>query len=323
MDNNTVLVLANPTEPQLAILERLPANTGIAVGNSADAFERAAPAADVIFNWSLSGALLREVFLMSPRVQWVHSRSAGLDGQLFPELIESPVPLTNGSGVFSQSLGEFALAAILYFAKDLRRMVRNQMAGVWEQFDITEISGQTVGIVGYGDIGRAVATRARAMGMDVLAVKRHGPPLYNVDPLVSRIYPPQERIEMIRRSDYIVVSAPLTAETRGIIGEAEFAAMKPEAVVINLGRGPTIDEAAMVRALTGRHIKGAALDVFDREPLPDGHPFYGLDNLLLSPHCADHTPDWMDQAMFFFLAQFERFRKGEPLLNIVDKKLGY
>jgi phosphoglycerate dehydrogenase-like enzyme len=323
MDNNTVLVLANPTEPQLAILERLPANTGIAVGNSAQAFEGAASAADVIFNWSLSGALLREVFLMSPRVQWVHSRSAGLDGQLFPELIESPVPMTNGTGVFSQSLGEFALAAILYFAKDLRRMVRNQMAGLWEQFDITEINGQTVGIVGYGDIGRAVATRARAMGMDVLAVKRHGPPLYNVDPLVSRVYSPQDRIEMIRRSDYIVVSAPLTAETRGIIGEAEFAAMKPEAVVINLGRGPTIDEGAMVRALTARHIKGAALDVFDTEPLPDGHPFYTLDNVLLSPHCADHTPDWMDQAMYFFLAQFERFRKGEPLLNIVDKKLGY
>ena len=122
---------------------------------------------------------------MCPRVQWVHSRSAGLDNVLFPELVESPVPLTNGSGVFSPSLGEFALAAILYFAKDLRRMVRNQEAGRWEQFDITEITGQTVGIVGYGDIGRAVATRVRAMGMRVLAVKRHGPPLYNVDPLVS------------------------------------------------------------------------------------------------------------------------------------------
>src|SRR6185369_14868769 len=104
---------------------------------------------------------------------------AGLDGMLFPEIIESPVPLTNGSGVFSQSLGEFALASILYFAKDLRRMIRNQAAGVWEQFDITEISGQTVGIVGYGDIGRAVATRVRPMGMQVLAVKRQGSPIYN------------------------------------------------------------------------------------------------------------------------------------------------
>lgn len=323
MDNNTVVVLANPTEPQLAMLEQLPPETSLAVGNSAEAFARVALDANVIFNWSLSGALLREVFTMCPRVEWVHSRAAGLDGMLFPELIESPVPLTNGTGVFSQSLGEFALAAILFFAKDLRRMVRNQMAGVWEPFDIFEVSGQTVGIVGYGDIGRAVARRVRALGMQVLAVKRHGAPVYNVDPLVSRVYTPDRRIEMISRSDYIVVSAPLTAETRAIVGAAEFAAMKPEAVVINIGRGPTIDEAAMVRALSEKRIKGAALDVFDEEPLPAGHPFYKLENVLLSPHCADHTADWMEQAMQFFIDQFERFRKGEPLLNMVNKKLGY
>ena len=99
--------------------------------------------------------------------------------------------------------------------------------------------------------------------------------------------------------------------------------MKPEAVLINVGRGPLIDEAALVEALAARRIRGAALDVFDREPLPEGHPFYGLDNLLLSPHCADHTPDWLERAMTFFLEQFERFRKGEPLLNVVDKKRGY
>jgi phosphoglycerate dehydrogenase-like enzyme len=108
-----------------------------------------------------------------------------------------------------------------------------------------------------------------------------------------------------------------------MIGEREFAAMKPGAVVINIGRGPVIDEAALVRALSERRIKGAALDVFDCEPLPDGHPLYKLENVLLSPHCADHTPDWMDRAMRFFLEQFERFRKGEPLRNLVDKKLGY
>jgi phosphoglycerate dehydrogenase-like enzyme len=323
MDNNTVVVLANPTEPQLGMLAQLPEDTGIAVGESAEAFERAAPDATVILNWSLSGELMREVFNMCPKARWVHTRAAGLDNLLFPELIESPVTVTNGTGVFSQSLGEFVLAAILYFAKDLRRMIRNQQAGVWEQFDITEVTGQTVGVVGYGDIGRAVATRARAMGMDVLAVKRHGPPLYNMDPLVRCIYPPDRRLEMIARCDYIVVSAPLTEETRGMIGEAEFAAMKPDAVVINVGRGPIIDEAAMIRALSEKRIKGAALDVFDCEPLPEGHPFYRLENVLLSPHSADHTPDWLDQAMQFFIDQFERFRKGEPLLNVVEKRLGY
>ena len=242
---------------------------------------------------------------------------------LSPEIVESPVPLTNGSGVFSLPLGEFALGAILYFAKDFRRMIRNQEAGRWEQFDMPAISGQTVGIVGYGDIGRAVATRVRAMGMRVLAVKRHGPPLYNVDPLVSRIYRPDELLEMIRECDYVVVAAPLTEETRGMIGEEAFAAMKPEAVIVNVGRGPVIDEAAMVKALSERRIKGAGLDVFDQEPLRDGHPIYGLDNVLLSPHCADHTPDWLELAMQFFIDQFARFHKGEPLQNIVDKKLGY
>jgi len=140
---------------------------------------------------------------------------------------------------------------------------------------------------------------------------------------VEKIYGPDGRLEMLARCDYVVVSTPLTAESRGLIGEPELRAMKSEAVVINVGRGPVIDEAALVRALAERRIKGAALDVFDREPLPEGHPFYSLDNVLLSPHCADHTPDWMDQAMRFFLAQFERFRKGEPLLNVVDKELGY
>ena len=323
MDDITVLVLANPTEPQLAMLEELPPETGIAVGNSAEAFDRSAPDATVIFNWSGSGALLRDVFAMCPRVQWVHTRSAGLDGVIFPELAAHPAVLTNGSGVFSPPLGEFALASILFFAKDLRRMVKNQEAGVWQQFDMPMISGQTVGIVGYGDIGRAVATRVRPMGMRVLAVKRHGPPLYNVDPLVERIYSPDHRLEMLEQCDYVVVSAPLTPETRGMIGGPEFAAMKPTAVIINIGRGPVIDEAAMISALTDGRIRGAALDVFDQEPLPDGHAFYTLENVLLSPHCADHTPDWLELAMLFFIEQFERYRKGEPLQSVVKKELGY
>ena len=118
---------------------------------------------------------------------------------------------------------------------------------------------------------------------------------------------------MIRQCDYMVAAAPLTEETRGMMGEAEFRAMKPDAVVINLGRGPVIDEAAMVRALTEKRIKGAGLDVFDSEPLPEGHPFYSLENVLLSPHCADHTADWTQQAMLFFLAQWEKFTAGETV----------
>jgi phosphoglycerate dehydrogenase-like enzyme len=323
MRNDTILVLAEPDEPQIALLRQRLAASKIIAGDSAEVFEPDAAHANVLFNWSGSLELFKKVFEMCPKLLWVHSRSVGLERSLFPELIESPVPLTNGAGVFSASLGEFALGAILYFAKDFRRMIRNQMAGVWEAFDVMPVAGQTVGIIGYGDIGRAIAARVRPLGMTVLAVKRHASSRAGADPLVEQTYGPERRIEMVSRCDYVVVAAPLTSETRGMIGEPEFAAMKPTAVVINIGRGPVINEAALVSALSSGRIAGAALDVFDHEPLPAGHPFYKLENVLLSPHCADHTPDWLDNAMQFFIAQYERFRMGEPLLNVVDKRLGY
>jgi phosphoglycerate dehydrogenase-like enzyme len=326
MRNDTILVLVSPAEPaeaQLAMLSTLPADVNTIAGNSVEAFEEAAVHASVLFNWSGSLELFKSVFAMCPNLLWVHSRSVGLERTLFAELKESAVPLTNGAGVFSASLGEFTLGAILYFAKDFRRMIRNQMAGVWEAFDVSWASGQTVGIIGYGDIGRAIAERVRALGMTVLAVRRHVSPSQTAEPMVAGTYTPERRLEMISRCDYVVVAAPLTPETRGMIAEAEFAAMKPTSVVINVGRGPVINEEAMIAALSSGRIRGAALDVFDHEPLPAGHPFYKLENVLLSPHCADHTPDWLDNAMKFFIEQYERFRKSEPLLNLVVKKLGY
>ena len=323
MKKIAILVLSEPDEPQVAMLDELRAAAEVVIGNAAQVFEDRAAEAEVIFNWSGSLSLLREVFLMSPRLRWIHTRSAGVERTLFAELVASDVTLTNGSGVFSPSLGEFVLAAILYFAKDFRRMIRNQMAGLWEPFDVLPVAGQTVGIVGYGDIGRAVAARVKAMGMRVLALKRHVSTKDNPDPLVDQIFDSNRRSEVLRQCDYIVVAAPLNDETRGLVGQSEFAVMKETAVVINVGRGPVIDEGAMVKALSERRVKGAALDVFDEEPLPSGHPFYTLENVLLSPHCADHTPDWLDNAMRFFLGQFERYRRGDPLLNIVDKQLGY
>lgn len=201
-------------------------------------------------------------------------------------------------------------------------MIRNQMAGVWEQFDITMISGKTLGIVGYGSIGRAVAERARALQMKILALRRspgHSKQYSSID----HVYEPSQLLEMLSCCDYIVVTLPLTPQTRGLIAEREFAVMKKNAVLINIGRGPTIDEQAMSKALSENIIRGAALDVFDQEPLAPGHPFYSMENVLLSPHCADHTPEWLDDAMRFFLSQLERFKRGESLLNVVDKRLGY
>lgn len=314
---NPVLVLASGEDPQFAMLGEVPHTICRDIGNCAGAGRDAA----VILQWSGTPELLRAVLASCPEVRWIHSRAAGVDNLLFPEIVNSEVLLTNGSGVFSASLGEFVLGAILYFAKGFGRMVRNQMAGRWEPFDVQEIDGQTVGIIGYGDIGRAVARRVKPLGMRVLATKRHPPAL--PDSLVEHFYRPEERREMVAACDYIVATAPLTAETRHMIGEAEFAVMKASAVVINVGRGPVIDEAALVGALAAKRIKGAALDVFEHEPLPAGHALYSLENVLLSPHCADHTADWQDRAMRFFLEQYQSFQKGEPLRNVVEKRLGY
>jgi phosphoglycerate dehydrogenase-like enzyme len=314
---NPLLVLASGDDPQFAMLNHLPHT----VCGEVAACAQAGKDATVILQWSGTRELLRGSLATCGEVRWVHCRAAGVDNLLFPELVESEVLLTNGSGVFSASLGEFVLAAILYFAKDFRRMVRNQTAGVWEPFDVEEVGGQTVGILGYGDIGRAVASRVKAVNLCVLATKRHIPG--SADPLVEHFYKPEQRLEMIALCDYIVATAPLTEETRHMISDAEFAVMKPTAVVINVGRGPVIDEAALLRALTARRIKGAGLDVFEHEPLPTGHPLYKLKNVLLSPHCADHTADWQDQAMRFFLEQYGRFQQGEPLKNIVNKRSGY
>ncbi len=314
--NDSVLVLVSGNDPQLGMLSDLPHT----ICGDVTPCAQTTKDATVILQWSGSKELLRTLFASCEKVRWIHSRAAGVDSLLFPELVESNVVLTNGSGVFSSSLGEFVLAAILYFAKDLRRMIRNQAAHAWEQFDVEEIAGQTVGIIGYGDIGRAVASRVKAMKMRVLATKRHV--LLN-DPMVERFFRPEEQREMLALCDYIVATAPLTRETRHMISDPEFEAMKPNAVIINVGRGPVIDEAALLRALTLKRIKGAALDVFEHEPLPNEHPLYEMENVLLSPHCADHTSDWQDQAMRLFLEQYGRFARGEPLKNIVDKKLGY
>ena len=317
-----LLVITPPNARHLSLLEKLPDSTTITVGRHPDAFVAAAPEADVILNGMGVGDTLKQIWSSAPKVQWVHSLSAGLESTLFPELIESPVPMTNARGVFKRSLGEFAVSAVLYFAKDLRRMIRNQEAAVWEQFDVEEVHGRTLGVVGYGEIGKAAAERAHALGMKIVALRRR-PQLSSGDKIVDKFYSIEDRAEMMAVSDYVLAAAPLTEDTRNLIGEKELAAMKPTGVIINVGRGPVINEPALIRVLQERKIKGAGLDVFDTEPLPKDHPFWKLDNVLLSPHCADHTSTWLEEAMQLFVDNFIRFSKGEPLENVVDKRAGY
>ncbi len=318
----TLLVISDPTAGHLRLLEQLPEPVNILVGDDPEFLRSHAPNADVILNGGPGGRLLRVVLPLASRVRWVHTSSAGIEKVLFPELVESPVPLTNARGVFKESLAEFVVAAVFYFAKDLRRLVRSQEAGRWDQFDVEWVRGKTLGVVGYGEIGRETGRLAHALAMKVVAVRRRAAPSTD-DPILERAYPMEQLHEMLGVSDYVVVATPLTTKTRGMIGDAELRAMKGSGVIINVGRGPVIVESALIAALGEKRIKGAALDVFDQEPLPDGHPFYRLDNVLLSPHSADHTAGWAESAMRVFIENFQRFRDGEPLLNVVDKKAGY
>ncbi len=323
MSENVVLIASKAEGPKPELLAPVAKDARIVVGNRLDDFNGALAEATVLLNWAASKELLRQMFLAAPHLQWVHSRSAGLDSMLFPELIESSVPLTNGRGVFSPSLGEFALLAMLYFAKDVPRLRRDQAKHAWRPFDMLPVRGKTVGIVGYGDIGREVALRAKAMDMRVLALKRHAPPEGSDPGPIEQYFLVGQLLEMVAECDYVVVAAPMTAETRHMVGANVFAAMRSDAVIINVGRGPVIDEAAMIEALDQGKIKGAGLDVFEEEPLPAESPLYGMDNVLMSPHCADNHAGWMDDAARFFVEQYQRFSQGEPLRNVVNKQLGY
>jgi len=319
----TLLVAADPNAPYLKGLNQLPADTRIIVSADPAKLAEAAPEADVILNGEFKDPkLLKSSFPLATRVRWVHNLSTGVEHVLSPEIIASPVPLTNGRGVFRRPLAEWAVGAMLYFLYDYRRLIRQQEAGVWADFDIEELGDKTIGIVGYGEIGGAVAKRAKAFGCKILALRRK-PENSAGDSLIDRAYAPTQIDEMLAVCDFVVAAAPLTPEKRGLIGPAQIAVLKPSAVVINIGRGPVIDEAALVAALESNKIRGAALDVFTVEPLPPGHAFYKLQNVLLSPHSADHTPGWRDLAFQCFLDNFARFTKGEPLENVVDKHAGY
>jgi phosphoglycerate dehydrogenase-like enzyme len=322
MEKITLLVLGDPSEPTLARLRELGPDVEIHMGKTAAALETHGAGARVLVNWMGGKEDVKRIMEFAPGLEWIHARYAGLDRLLFPELIQSPVPVTNGSGVFSQSLGEFAILGILYFAKHVPRMLRSKAEKHWDMFDVHEIYKQTVGIVGHGDIGRATAWRAKALGMKVLALRRDVSKRAG-DEHVDRVYPAADLHAMLRECDYVVVAAPLTPDTHHMISTAEFAVMKSEAVILNVGRGPVIDEAAMVEALEQKTIRGAALDVFETEPLPQESPLWAMDNVLISFHTADHTKDWTEDAMNFFLKQFARWRAGEPLRNVVDKRAGY
>ena len=322
----TVLVIGDPAAGYLKPLAGLPSETRVVISRDRARLQEAAPDADVILNADFRDpSLLIETFPHASRVRWVHALSAGVEKLISREIAASDVTMTNGRGLFTIGLAEWMIGAMIYFAYDFRRLIRSQEAGRWDSFEHAALFGRTLGIVGYGAIGRAAAERARAFGMRILALRRSDSGNENGagDSMVDAVYSRDRIAEMLAECDYAAITAPLTAETRGMIGAAEIAAMKTSAVIINVGRGAVVDESALIAALESGKLRGAALDVFETEPLPTGHAFYRLQNVLLSPHSADRVPGSRTRAVEFFLRNFEHFRIGEPLENIVDKHAGY
>jgi phosphoglycerate dehydrogenase-like enzyme len=326
MPKPKLLVISPPDHYALRNLEPLRALSELAISNTQAEIETLAPDAEVILFCGLSGAAVDfpRVFHLANSVRWIHSLSAGVEKILFPELVASEVPVTNARGVFKRSLAEFAVLGILFHTKKVRRLIDNQRAKQWDDFTVGFANELVMGVVGYGEIGRECALLAKAIGLKIHALRRN-PVKSAADPLLDRIFAPDQLREMLSQIDVLLCSAPLTPETLHMISDAEFACMKAGAIVINVGRGPVIDEASLVRALQARRIAGASLDVFEVEPLPETSPLWNMANVLISPHCTDRTidPDWLDLSMRFFVANFHRYLAGQPLENLVDKHAGY
>lgn len=302
-----LLVIAPPEFGPLELLGREAPDVELSIGTDVESLRCQAGRADAVLIAPRYALALTDLWRELGNVRWIHTLAAGVESLPFDLLRRSEVVVTNSRGLYADALGEFAIAAMLWFAKDLRRLIRNQDDKRWEPYDVERLEGRTVGIIGYGGIGHAVARRASALGMHVLTTRRRRE---LGDPTIE---------EVIAESHYVVMCVPLTPSTRRLMSLERIAAMKPEAVFINIGRGGTVDEEALLDALRNHRIRGAALDVFDVEPLPPEHPLWQLDNVLISPHTADHTDDAHERAMHFFIENLRRFRAAESLENVVDK----
>ena len=278
--------------------------------------------AEIIFTLSLRP----EQFVLAQRLRWIHTPSAAVHQLMFPELVNSEVAVTNSGEVHGPVVAEHVMALILALAKKIPQAVLLQQKRIWGQQEVwnahpRELAGATLGLIGVGSIGRRVARFASALGMRVIAVREHvekGTPEG-----VEAIFAPLALDDFLRQCDYVVLAAPLTPSTVGIINAVRLAAMKPDACLINVGRGPLVDTAALAEALRGYRIAGAALDVFEREPLPPDSPLWGVENLLITPHTAGLTDKLWHRHYELFSGNLRRYLAGQPLQFVVDKRKGY
>lgn len=280
--------------------------------------------ADVLF----AGFFSRDLFLAARRLKWIQAWGAGVDRLLLPEVVKSRVVVTNAGGVHPTPISEHVIGLMLCFSRKLHSFIRNQIKRKWERYEssesteqIEELSGKTVGIVGLGRIGTEIAKKAKCLGMTVVATKRD--PSRSTSTHVDRLLRSTDLNTLLAESDFVVLSLPLTEETQGMIGETQLKNMKPTAYLINVSRGKIVQENKLIKALKQEWIAGAGLDTFENEPLPENSELWGFKNVIITPHVAGQTPYYMERLTNIFCENLKKFIHKEPLINVVDKALGY
>ncbi|MFD2419318.1 D-2-hydroxyacid dehydrogenase [Amycolatopsis pigmentata] len=285
-----------------------------------DGLAEALRGADALFLYDFLSTALRAAWSAADRLRWVHIASAGVDPVLFPALRDSDVVLTNSRGVFDDSIAEYVLGVILAFAKDFARSVDLQRQGRWLHRETERIAGKRVLVVGTGPIGRTIARMLRAAGMSVSGMGRRA---RDDDPDFGTVYSSAELTRHLSGMDYVVAVAPLTEQTKGMFDAEAFAAMKPGARFVNVGRGELVVTSDLIDALRAGRPAAAALDVFDTEPLPPDSPLWTMEGVLVSPHMSGDVIGWRTTLVELFAENFQRWQSGRPLRNVVNKQLGY
>lgn len=288
----------------------------------ADDRRREIPDADVLFATRLSA----EEFAAAPRLRWVHSSAVGVGGLLPAGLVDSAIPVSNSRGVHSDAIAEHAIALVLGLRRHLHTAIRAQGERRWmqEELAVPVVSARPatkVLVVGLGSIGVRIAALAAGLGFVVSGVRRR--PDLPVPDGVSEVFSPDQLIEALSDADVVVLAAPRTEDTRAMIGATELRAMKPTALFVNVARGRLADEAALVEALQAGRLAGAGLDAFVHEPLPANSPLWDLPNVLITPHTASFSGNYWTPVVDLFVENLSRFKRGQPLLNLVDKRYGY
>ncbi|CAM5529282.1 2-hydroxyacid dehydrogenase [Streptomyces pilosus] len=310
------------TVPTLLVLDadplpRLGRLTGRVRVEHADASTLAGrlPAADVLLVWDFASDAVRRAWPgEGPRPRWVHTASAGVDHLLCPELVASDTVVTNARGIFDRPIAEYVAALVLAFAKDLPRTLELQRERTWRHRETRRVAGTRAVVVGSGPIGRAIAGTLGALGVRTALVGRTAR---------SAVHGPEDLDRLMAGADWVIAAAPLTGRTRGMFDTRRFGMMQPSAYFLNVGRGQLVVEEALARALRGRWIAGAALDVFAAEPLTPDSPLWELPGLVVSPHMSGDTVGWRDELGVQFVELYERWAAGLPLVNVVDKQRGY